>query len=71
MMYLTTMYTDTNNTFGGCSYAYCSHTTPVYLDISLLPCLPEFTVLGEPPKCDCYPALRAYGIQCKIINGTG
>ena len=71
MMYLTTMYTDADNEFGGCSNAYCSYTTPVYFNISLLPCLPGFTVLGEPPKCDCYPALRDNGIQCKIVNGIG
>ena len=76
MMYLTTLYTDTikNKPDDNCynySDVYCSHTTPVYFNISLLPCLPGFTILSEPPKCNCYPALSANGVQCKIINGTG
>lgn len=73
MMYLTTMHTDIDNNLG-CDLKfdpYCSLTTPVYLNISLLQCLRELTVQGKPPKCDCYPALKADGIQCRIINGTG
>ena len=47
----------------------CSRTVAVYFNISLLPCPPGFALLGEPPKCDCYPELANYGVECTIING--
>ncbi len=46
----------------------CSRTVAVYFNISLLPCPPGFALLGEPPKCDCYPELANYGVECTIIN---
>ena len=45
--------------------------TPVFVNISLLPCPPGFTLLGDLPGCDCYPVLSANGVKCEIINGTG
>ena len=45
-------------------------TTPIKVQIDLSPCPQGFTLLGEPPICDCYPELSATdGVQCKIING--
>lgn len=43
---------------------------PVVLDISLLPCPAGFLLIGNPPKCDCYPQI-ADDVTCEIINGTG
>ena len=48
---------------------YCSRTVAVYLNITLLPCPPGFALLGEPPKCDCYPELSNSGVECRIVNG--
>ena len=45
--------------------------TPVFVDVSLLPCPPGFALLGDLPGCDCYPVLSANGVECEIINGTG
>ena len=56
--------------FKGCLKGdYCSRTVAVYLNISLLPCPPGFALLGEPPKCDCYPELATSGVECRIVNG--
>ena len=52
-----------------CLKSYCIRTTPVEVSISLLPCPQGFTLLGEPPICDCYPELSASSVACKIING--
>ena len=49
--------------------AHCSRTVAIYLNISLLPCPPGFALLGEPPKCDCYPELANSGVGCRIANG--
>ena len=48
---------------------YCSRTVSVYLNISLLPCPLGFTLLGQPPQCDCYPEIADNGVECRIING--
>jgi predicted outer membrane repeat protein len=49
--------------------------TPVFVNVSLLPCPPGFALLGagdgDLPGCDCYPVLSANGVKCDIINGTG
>ena len=44
---------------------YCSHTTPVFFNITLLPCPPGFADLDQ--HCDCYLAIFE---DCSIINGT-
>ena len=51
------------------NYDQCSRTVAVYFNLSLLQCPPGFALLGEPPKCDCYPELANYGVECTIING--
>ena len=73
IMYLSTLYTDIHNDRNqACIYDYyCSHTTPVYFNITLLPCGPGFTLLGEHPGCDCYPELTDNGVKCEIIDKTG
>ena len=72
VMYLSTFYTDVQNKRNEecINDDYCSHTTPVYFNITLLPCGPGFTLLGEPPGCDCYPELIDNGIECEIVNKT-
>ena len=45
---------------------------PIFINITLLlPCPLGFTLVGEPPYCDCYPQLRQNKITCTILNGTG
>ena len=46
-------------------------TTPIFLNITLLPCPRGFSLSGEPPRCNCYVLLqlRQYDINCSV-NGT-
>ena len=47
-------------------------TTPVFINITIrLPCPKGFTLVGNPPFCDCYPQLSQKNISCKISNGVG
>ena len=73
VMHLTALHTDIQDERDqGCiNDKYCSHTTPVYFNITLLPCGPGFTLLGEPPGCECYSELTDNGITCEIVNKTG
>lgn len=45
--------------------------TPLLLNITLLPCPLGFTLLGNPPGCDCYPVLTKNKFDCKFINRKG
>ena len=45
--------------------------TPPLLNITLLPCPPGFTPLGDPPGCDCHPVLTDKEVHCQFINKTG
>jgi hypothetical protein len=46
--------------------------TPIFINITLrFPCPIGFTLVGEPPRCDCYPELRQRKINCTIQNGMG
>ena len=52
--------------FGPCTENdYCSRTTPVFFNITLLPCPPGFTSLDQ--RCGCYLEIFE---DCSIINGT-
>ena len=44
-------------------------TVPVFIDITLNACPAGFTLVGEPPKCDCYPQISEF-ISCEILNRT-
>ena len=47
-------------------------TVPVFVNVTiLLPCPLGFTLVGNPPRCDCYPQLLIRNITCTILNGTG
>ena len=46
-------------------------TTPVFIDIILLPCPPGFNLTDYPHHCDCYPILSANSFKCSFINKTG
>jgi predicted outer membrane repeat protein len=54
------------------SHYYCRY-SPIYINVTILPCPPGFTLLKRPSssRCDCYPPLIEKGIQCTITNGTG
>ena len=51
-------------------YSNCRY-SPVYINVTILPCPPGFTLLKSPSRCDCYPPLIEKGVQCVITNGTG
>lgn len=46
-------------------------TTPVYINVTLLPCPPGFVLTGDPPGCTCYPVIEENGISCNITSGVG
>ena len=49
-------------------------TTPVFLNISILPCPPGFYQWGTngwPSGCICYQVLTDYNFECSFINKTG
>ena len=48
---------------------YCIRTAPLTIYINLLSCPQGFTLLGDPPICDCYPELSTSGVECSITNG--
>ena len=45
--------------------------TPPLLNITLLPCPPGFSLLGDPPGCDCPPVLTNNNVKCLFINKSG
>ena len=45
--------------------------TPIFINITLLPCPPGFILVGYPPKCDCHPVLKTNNIKCIISNFKG
>ena len=48
-----------------------SRNTPVFINITLLPCPPGFFLLGDPSGCDCHPVLIDNGVSCIINNLSG
>ena len=44
----------------------CPFYSPLYINLNLLPCPPGFSLQGDPPGCDCYPALTDNGVKCSI-----
>ena len=46
-------------------------TTPVYINLTLLPCPHGFHLTGSPPGCDCVPILAKLGIYCNFTKGIG
>ena len=45
--------------------------TPIFINISLLPCPAGFNLSGDPPSCICDKTLTKNGIACNITNHTG
>lgn len=45
--------------------------TPVYVNFTILPCLPGFVLLGDPPGCSCHHELINLNITCQITDGVG
>ena len=44
-------------------------TTPVFIDVSLLPCPPGFSLTDA--GCDCYKVLSDHGVKCQFTNRKG
>ena len=80
MMYLTSERTHSHDEVQHLLAHYktaCEHSTnascyltPVFINVSILPCPPGFTLLGEPPECGCYPVLTENEVECTIFNGV-
>ena len=45
-------------------------TTPVFIDVTLLPCPPGFSLTAD-AGCDCYRVLSDNGVKCQFTNGKG
>ena len=43
--------------------------TPVYIDVTMLPCPMGFVHNGNPPRCDCYQIFKENYISCRISGG--
>ena len=54
--------------FGKLNY---NSSTSTLMNVTILPCPIGFSLLGEPPRCDCNPILTSNGVTCSIINGKG
>ena len=80
IMYLTVQYTRNprnlanQNYWKYCTrlsiYSGCQH-SPIFINVTILPCPSGFTLLKSPSRCGCYPVLTNNGVQCVITNGTG
>ena len=44
-------------------------TTPVYINITLLPCPTGFNLTGDPPGCECYSVFGSNHISCDVTSG--
>ena len=44
-------------------------TTPVYINVTMLPCPMGFIPNGNPPRCDCYQIFKDNYISCRISGG--
>lgn len=56
---------DTNNKF-------CFLFSQVFINFTILSCPPGFTLLEDPPRCDCYPLLtNVLNVTCNITKQMG
>ena len=46
-------------------------TTPVYINLTLLPCPLGFQLMGHPPRCNCVPAVTINDMFCNFTRGIG
>ena len=56
---------------GTCFFSHssgCVALTPIFINVTLLPCPPGFTLLNQ--RCDCYLHGELFD-NCSIVNGTG
>ena len=50
----------------------CFLNTPIFINFTILPCPSGFTLLDNPPQCNCYPVLTdSLNVTCHITNGIG
>ena len=47
------------------------HRISTSMNLTILPCPIGFSLLVEPPRCNCNPILTSNGVTCSIINGKG
>ena len=80
IMYLTVQYTRNPRNLANQNYwKYCTRLSiyigcrhsPIFINVTILPCPSGFTLLKSPSRCGCYPVLTNNGVQCVITNGTG
>ena len=77
MLSVHSYYKDSSNlcdyTLDDLSEKACKFCSPLYVNLTVLPCPPGFSLQGDPqtpgPGCDCYPVLTSNGVECNIING--
>ena len=46
----------------------CNFFSPLYIDFTILPCPPGFSLRGDPPGCYCDPVLTENGVNCNIFK---
>ena len=46
----------------------CTYFSPLYINFTVLPCPPGFSLQGNPPGCYCYPILTDNGVNCNIFK---
>ena len=81
-MYLTAQYTTNPKSLAEINYwkycrilslpspLKCRH-SPIRINVTVLPCPMGFSLLRNPSRCDCYPALIEKNVRCAIVDGTG
>ena len=52
-------------------YANYDYYTPVFINITILPCPPGFILTEDPPRCSCYKVPTKKLIKCDITDGVG
>jgi hypothetical protein len=52
-------------------YAHYDYYTPVFINITILPCPSGFVLIEDPPRCSCNEVLTSKLIKCDITHGIG
>ena len=47
----------------------CRYFSPLYINLTVLPCPPGFILQGDPPGCNCHSVLSDNGVKCSIEKG--
>ena len=46
----------------------CTFFSPLYINFTIQPCPPGFSLQGDPPGCGCYSILTDNGVNCNIFR---